>query len=48
MAIMLKKLSADPGWRGQLSAAAVAVGKRYFSPERAEAVLYETLSAAQH
>jgi glycosyltransferase involved in cell wall biosynthesis len=47
MAKMLERLAADSGWRRQLSAAAVEVGKRYFSAERAEAVFYDALTVTR-
>ena len=47
MAAMLKKLAAELAWRRDLGATAFEVGKRYFSPERAQSIFYEALLSSQ-
>jgi glycosyltransferase involved in cell wall biosynthesis len=43
MAAMLAKLASDQEWRRSLGATAADVGKRYFSPQRAQTVFYQAL-----
>lgn len=43
MAAMLQKLTTDLAWRRNLGAAAFEVGNRYFSPRRAQTILYDAL-----
>jgi glycosyltransferase involved in cell wall biosynthesis len=47
MAAMLKKLATELAWRRDLGATAFEVGKRYFSPERAQSIFYEALLSSQ-
>jgi glycosyltransferase involved in cell wall biosynthesis len=44
MAATLEKLAHNAAWRQRLGKAAAEVGKRYFSPSRAEATFYQGLS----
>ena len=48
MAAMLQKLATELDWRRDLGATAFEVGKRYFSPERAQTIFYEALCRRRH
>ena len=45
MAAMLQKLIAELAWRRDLGTTAFKVGKKYFSPQRAQTVFYDALSS---